>query len=154
MTLDELIKRKAHAQAREKQLREHWDGLQAAFQLEHQELITRLEAATNELLLLDRMIDQAAMEQFKESGEKQPHPAVRIKRVQKFVYNEQAAVDWAMEMGKGNLLSIKRGMFNDLVKAGKVPDEVAIITEEFTVAQQSRLGEYLLTESENGGTVD
>lgn len=143
-TLHDLVVRKAQLEQETAQLERDYEAAYSRWIMANTELIQRRNEAKKALEEVNGEIDAAALEIYERTQNKTPHEAVTIRLAPRLQVDQEAAIDWALELGRGDLLSINKSAFNEAVKNGEVPEEVARVVKVPQASKQKRLGEYLL----------
>lgn len=88
-----------------------------------------------------------------ETGDLTPHPAVQVRRVQKWVYDKDAVLAEAQERGAHQLVRIRRELnvpeFERQLKQGFIKWADAEQVNDIVIAIDTRLGDLLIMEGQS-----
>lgn len=131
--LDVKLKRLAELQAQERSLQHQLAESRAEWEAANQETMNEQRRIRKEVIELDDQIRQVAREVYEQTGESRPHRSIKVVVRKKPIFNEQTALEWALETGHDDLISLRRGAFRSAVKSGEVPEDVAHYEDDIVV---------------------
>lgn len=145
--LNSMVQMLAELQAELRGLEHQLEQSYSAWLAGNNEVIARRDRVKHAVEELDAFVRTLARSIFWETGDKRPHRSVSVYVQRKLRYDEDTAREWALEMGRDDLLSIRRGEFSKAVKSGAVPEDVARYEDE-AIVRIDPLGEYALSDED------
>lgn len=109
---------------------------------ENQELLNQQGALKQKFAELDAIVREEALRQHEKTGNIHPQHNITIYPRKVLTYDEKTAVEWALELGRDDLLTIDRAAFAEAYKTGHVSPEIAQMIDIHTV-RLTNLEEYL-----------
>lgn len=113
----------------------------------HKQALMEVEIAKNIAKSAEEKLRASAMEYFLETGDIKPHDAITVKHVTRFKIMPEDNLDLVMTNAP-ELLQIDMSEFKKLIKEGKAPWAVQREVSDYEIHLQSKLGEFLISESE------
>lgn len=116
-------------------------------------IVTKINALKQELDAAERQTREYLEAYVHETGDLTPHPAVQVRRVQKWVYDKDAVLAEAQERGAHQLVRIRRELnvpeFERQLKQGFIKWADAEQVNDLVIAIDTRLGDLLIMEGQS-----
>jgi hypothetical protein len=140
----------ADARQRYEQAKAALDAKRAAWEAEHQAEFDDLAALKTQMERYDQVVRDQALEAFRATAEKKPHPAVEIKIVESPLFDTPLAEDWARRNMPGLFVfnskaygQILRAWHESKTLAGVLPPMPGRMEAEPKAYISSNLSNYL-----------
>jgi 5-methylcytosine-specific restriction endonuclease McrA len=131
--IDAMLQKLTDVEKKERDLRHQLTESRAAWLAANQETMDEQKRIQHEANELKGQIRQLAREVYEQTGESRPHRSIKVVIRKKPIFNEQTALEWALETGRDNLISLRRGAFRSAVRSGEVPEDVAHYEDDIEV---------------------
>ena len=142
----------ATLKARQARLTEQMDAMveQVTGTPEYQELKAQFIVVSEALENTDTNIRTSALEHYKASADKRPHPAIGIRLMTKCYYSEQLAVEWCKD-NMPHALKLNKTMFEKHARAVSqtIPLEFVEVATEPQVTISRDLSQYMEGNDDN-----
>jgi hypothetical protein len=92
------------------------DDIERNMHTEHAEAYDALEFQENGLRSAEELLRRMTLAYWKETGEKKPAPGVGIRMVNTLEYDELEALNWAVEAGAANCLTLQKAKFKKVAE--------------------------------------